>query len=139
MTSELDTRDHSAGDRSRTRAYLRDFLPGVVGYAVVLVPVLTWGQLDGSNPLRFVWALLPVIPALWMVRAVLRHVDRVDDYQRLLLLKGLGVGFAVAMVASVTVGFLGAAGLVMSDAGWVIYAAGMLGWVGASLVGQKRC
>ena len=72
---------------------------------------LVWGHLDGSSPSRFVWALLPVVPTLFIVRAVLRHVDRVDDYQRLLLLKGLGVGFAVAMVAAVTVGFLGAAGM----------------------------
>ena len=43
------------------------------------------------------------------------------------------------MVAAVTVGFLAAAGLVLPDAGWVIYAAGMLGWLGASLVAGKRC
>ena len=99
MTSKLDSRDRSSGDRSRTRAYLRDFLPGVVGYAVVLVPVLAWGHLDGSSPLRFVWALLPVIPALWMVRAVLRHPGRVRRLPGELfsLLKGSSVGFAVAM------------------------------------------
>jgi hypothetical protein len=139
MTSNLDNPRRSTGDRARARAYLRDFLIAMAAYAVVLTAVVTWGQLDGSSPLRFVWALLPVVPALWIVRAVLRHVNRVDDYQRLLLLQGLAVGFAIAMVAAVTVGFLAAAGLVLPDAGWVIYAAGMLGWLGASLVAGKRC
>ena len=139
MTSNLDRRRGSAGDRIRARADLRDFGLAMTGYAIVLSAVLVWGHLDGSSPSRFVWALLPVVPTLFIVRAVLRHVDRVDDYQRLLLLKGLGVGFAVAMVAAVTVGFLGAAGMALPDAGWIIYAAGMLGWLGASLVAQKRC
>ena len=139
MTSNLDTRRGSAGDRIRTRAYLRDFGLAMAGYAIVLTAVLVWGHLDGSSPSRFLWALLPVVPALFIVRAVLRHVDRVDDYQRLILLKGLGVGFAVAMVAAVTVGFLGVAGMALRDAGWIIYAAGMLGWLGTSLVAQKRC
>lgn len=139
MTSNLDRRRGSTGDRIRTRAYLRDFGLAMTGYAVVLTAVLVWGHLDGSSPARFAWALLPVVPTLFIVRAVLKHVERVDDYQRLLLLKGLSVGFAVAMVAAVTVGFLGAAGMALPDAGWSIYAAGMLGWLGASLVALKRC
>jgi hypothetical protein len=54
---------------------------------------------------------------LWVVIAILRHIRRIDDYQRFLLLQGLGVGFAVAMISSVTVGFLAIAGL--SPTNWV--------------------
>ncbi len=138
MTSDLDKSSGSAGDRARTRAYHWDFWPGVVGYAVVLGVVLVWGDLDGTSSWRYLWAVLPVAPALGMVRATLRHIRRIDDYQRLLLLQGLGAGFAMAMVASLTVGFLGIAGLPMRGAGWVVYSAGMLGWLVASRLVQER-
>ncbi len=44
------------------------------------------------------------------MRAVLRHIHRIDDYQRQLLLRGLGVGFATRAPAKsagspVTCGF----------------------------------
>ena len=138
MTSDRDGPRSSAGDRARARAYQWDFWPGMIGYGVVLTAVLLWGHLDGPSPWRFLWAVLPVVPALWIVRAVLRHVHRVDDYQRLLLVPGLGVGFAIAMIASVTTGFLGIAGLPMQAAGWIIYGAGMLGWLVASRLLQQR-
>jgi hypothetical protein len=138
MTSKLDSNDHSAGDRAVTRSYQLDFWPGIAAYAVVLTAVLLWGDLDGSSPWRFVWAVLPVIPSLWIVRAVLRHAKRVDDYQRLLLLQALGGGFAVAMVASVTVAFLEIAGMSFVGIGWIIYGAGMLGWIVTSIVVARR-
>lgn len=138
MTSYLDSASGSAGDRARARAYHRDFWPGMLGYAVVLTAVIVWGQLDGPSAWRYVWALLPVLPALWMVRAVVRHVTRIDDYQRLLLLRGLAVGFAIAMIASLTVGFLGVAGLVLSAAGWIIYGAGMAGWAVSGALARRR-
>ena len=138
MTSDLDSSRSSSGDRARARAYQRDFWPGMTGYGVVLTVVLLWGGLDGPSPWRFLWAVLPVIPALWIVRAVVRHVHRVDDYQRLLLVQSLGVGFAIAMIAAVTAGFLGIAGLPMRSVGWIIYSAGMLGWVVAGRVLPTR-
>ena len=141
MTSSLDRTGGegvSTGDRARARAYYRDFTPGMVGYGVVLGAVLAWGHLDGTSAWRWVWAVLPVLPAAWVVRAVVRHLHRVDEYQRLLLLQGLGVGFAVAMLAAVTVGFLGIAGLPMAAAGWVVYGAGMLAWLVASAVARAR-
>jgi len=138
MTSDLDNSPESAGDRARTQAYHREFWPSIIGYVAVLTAVLIWGGLDGDSPSRFLWALLPVVPALWTVRAVLRHVRRIDDYQQLLLLHGLAVGFAIAMIASLTVGFLGIAGLPMQGGGWVIYSAGMLGWLVAGLLARRR-
>jgi hypothetical protein len=129
MTNDLDRTTLSDGDRARARAYYWDFWPSMVAYGLILTAVLIWGHLDGHSPWRYLWALAPVVPTVWTVRAVVRHVTRLDDYQRLLLLKGLAVGFAVAMIVSVTIGFLGIAGLEMRAAGWVVYGAGMLGWL----------
>ncbi len=137
MTSDLDTDHSSRGDRARTRAYQRDFWPGMVGYAVVLTAVIGAGQLDGHSPWRFVWAVLPVVPAIWVVRAVVRHLARIDDYQRFLLLQGLAVGFAVAMVAALTIGFLDLAKFGVPAPGWIIYSAGMLGWLAGAFTARK--
>ena len=138
MTSKLDNKDRSEGDRAKSRAYQREFWPGIVAYAVVLSGVLVWGHLDGDSPWRFLWAVLPVVPALWIVRAVLRHVRRMDDYYWLFLLQALGGGFAVAMIASVTLAFLEIAGLSVPGVGWIIYGAGMLGWIVSGAVVGRR-
>jgi len=138
MTSDLDNSGSSRGDRARTRAYLIDFLPGIIGYLAVLALVVAFGNLDGSSPWRFLWAVLPVIPALWCLRAVARHIGRIDDYQQRLLLKGIGIGFGVAMITAVTIGFLGIAGMETRFAGWIIFVAGMLGWIVGAAVSAKR-
>lgn len=138
MTNKLDTQGHSEGDRARSRAYQLEFWPGILAYAVVLTAVLLWGDLDGTSPWRFLWAVLPVVPALWIVRAVLRGIRRSDDYQRLLMLQALAGGFAVAMIVSVTMAFLEIAGLQITGTGWLIYAAGMLGWIVVGAVAGRR-
>jgi len=137
MTSHLDTGTRSAGDRARARAYYRDFVPAIGGYTVVMLAVLAWGGLDGGASSRFVWALLPLLPALLVVRAVVRHLRRIDDYQQTLLLRGLSVGFAVAMASAITLGLLEAGGLQVEGAGWLVYGAGMAGWGGAALGGCR--
>ncbi len=42
------------------------------------------------------------------------------------------------MIASLTLGFLGIAGLPMRLSGWVIYGAGMLGWIVGANFAPKR-
>ncbi|HYI34091.1 MAG TPA: hypothetical protein VEX88_11580 [Glaciibacter sp.] len=138
MTRNLDRTDVSVGDRAISRAYQREFWLGMLAYILCLGAMLLWGDLDGESPWRFGWALLPVLPALWVVVAILRHIRRLDDYQQRLLLQGLGVGFALAMVASVTLGFLAVAGLTLPGVPWIIYSAGMLGWLVTTQV-AKNC
>jgi len=94
MTSKLDIGGPNEGDRVRARLFLLDFAPGVIGYLAVLAAVVVWGHLDGQSAWRHLWAVLPVVPALWVVRAVWRHISRVDEYQRLLTLKGIAGGSA---------------------------------------------
>lgn len=138
MTNKLDKADASQGDRATGRAYRREFWPGMIGYILVFIAILLWGDLKGDSPWRVAWAVLPVVPMAWVVVAVLRHIRRIDDYQRFLLLQGLGVGFAVAMISSVTVGLLAIAGITVPGTGWMIYSVGMLGWLVTSGVQRLR-
>jgi hypothetical protein len=140
MTSNLDIRPHdSNGDRQRARAYAVEFGLAMAGYVVVLALVIAHGNLDGDSPWRFLWAVLPVVPALAMLRAATRHYQRVDEFQRGLLLQGTAVGFAGACIAAVTLGLLGAAGLDLAGStAWLIYGAGMVSWGVASLVISRR-
>jgi hypothetical protein len=138
MTSRLDNVGRSASDRAKARAYGREFWPAMAAYALVLAAALSWGGLDGHTPWRFVWALAPVLPAAWIALVVLRHVRRVDEYQKLLLLQSLAVGFAVAMLAAITLGLLAAAGLRLADAPWIVCGAGMIGWALTGLCAGRR-
>lgn len=141
MTSSLDRAGadgRSEGDVVRARAYYRDFFPSIGAYLVVLTAVLVWGHLDGTSPVRWAWALAPALPAVWIVRAVVRHLSRLDDYQRLLQLQSLAVGFAGAMLTAVAVGFLGIAGLPATASGWIVYATGMATWLVAAAVTRNR-
>jgi hypothetical protein len=128
MTSELDSHPGSRGDRARSRAYFRELGAAMATYVVVLLAVSLWGDLQGHSPVRFGLAVLPAIPAAGVAWAVLRHVRRIDDYQRRILLEGLAVGFALAMLASITLGLLAAAGLVVPAAPWIVYGIGMVSW-----------
>lgn len=110
----------------------------MAAYVVVLAAVVVLGDLDGDSPWRFAWTLLPVLPAAWTVRVVLRHVRRVDEYQRLLLLESLAVGFAVAMLSALTLGFLAFAGLQPAATAWIVYGAGMLAWAVTGAVTGRR-
>lgn len=138
MTNNLDNVGVSAGDRALSRTYLREFGVGMVLYVVFLAAMVLWGDLDGDSPWRFAWALLPVAPALWVAAAVFRHIRRIDDYQRQIALQGLGMGFALSMVASVTLGFLSIAGLDIPGMAWIIYGIGMLGWLVATWIATRR-
>jgi energy-coupling factor transporter transmembrane protein EcfT len=110
----------------------------MVAYCIVLVLVLTFGDLDATSPWRFLWAVLPVLPMIWVAVAVIRHLRRLDDYQRRLNLQAFGVGFAVAMGVAITMGLLESAGLQTAATGWIIFGAGMFGWGITSIVVGRR-
>ena len=92
MTSDLDIEvGPSRGDRIRGYAYRREFMGGRVLYAVLLVVAITFGELDGDSRLRFVWAVLSVPGVVAMIVAVWRHVRRLDECQRGLLVGSLAL------------------------------------------------
>jgi hypothetical protein len=93
-----------------------------------------WGDLNGTSPWRLVWAVLPLLPVVWIVILVVLRVRQMDEYQVKLFFPGLAVGFTVAMVTAVTVGTLSSAGLHVPNGGWVVCLTGTLAWVVTNLV-----
>jgi hypothetical protein len=121
-------------ERRAGRAYLREFTPAVVGYVLVLGIIIVLVDFRTAGAWRYPVALLPVIPALWGMWAVFRHLGRIDEMQRALQVDAMAAGFGVAMISSITIGFLALAGLNTNRWGtWIIYSAGMLTWGIASV------
>ncbi len=115
-------------ERRQRDAYLRDFLPAVVGYAVVLAVSLSLVGDDVDSVGEWILVMFPVVPALWGVRAVVRALRLMDEFQRMIQLEAMAAGFAMAMAASITLGFVGVAGTATVGAGWIVYSVGMLTW-----------
>ncbi len=117
-------------DRRAGRRYLLEFLPAMLGYCVALAVIIVAVDFGDAGWWKYPIALIPVIPAVWGMLAVARHAARIDEMQRSLLVDGVAVGFGTAMIAALTLGFLAMAGLDANRWGpWVIYSAGMLGWI----------
>ena len=127
MTS---TKDLSQGDIDKRNSYSRDFWPGVVGYLVALPVTLAIVGQDPDPALRMLM-ILPVIPSLWIVRAVVRFLRRCDERERLIQLEAMAIGFAAAIVSTMTIGFVGLPGnatLFNQLAPWIAFTIAMLGW-----------
>ncbi len=87
-----------------------------------------WGDLHGTSPWRLVWAVLPLLPVVATVIFIVLRVHQMDEYQVKLFFPGLAVGFAVAMVAAVTVGTLNSVGFTAFNGGWLVAVVGVVAW-----------
>lgn len=44
----------------------------MLAYGLVLTASLLWGGLDGHDPVRFAWALAPVVPVAYVAVVLIR-------------------------------------------------------------------
>jgi len=107
-------------------------------YVVAVIVVSLLGR--DTLTKRIVFALVPTVPLVLVVRAVVLWLRAADEYQRLATYRLLAISFAVAMVAAVLMGFAGSAfsGLDPSLGGWVAFLAGMGTWAAGSVRAARR-
>lgn len=130
--------DCTPSERRIGSTYLREFGLGAVGYSILAALVVIVVDYESAGWWKYLVALLPMAPALWVGTAVARHLRRIDEMQRTIQISGMAIGFGTSMIAAMTVGFLTMAGLQLSHVGpWIVFSAGMLGWaIGA---GRTQC
>ena len=135
----MDRDSKSNLDRQQGRAALRDAVPAIIALIVLEAAVAALDLKADSDGWHLAVTLSPMLAGVWLVWVHLRTIRRSDEYQRMLHLEALSIGFAVAMLIAMAGGLL-SGGHVGSDAQYlqVTFIAGVLAWVGALAVRTRR-
>jgi hypothetical protein len=102
------------------RRYLKEFGGSMAAY-VIIVFASVWLLKHNAahSPLRFVLAVLPVVPAAFAMWAAIRYFRGLDELQRRIQLEGLAFSFLATCLIALSWGFLQNAGLPQADVIWV--------------------
>jgi hypothetical protein len=91
-------------------AYFREMFGAVVLYGVLLVVAIRIGRPMEQGVLRTLLLVSPMIGFGLMLWAIARHIGRVDEYIRRLLLESVSLGAGITAGLTFTYGFLENAG-----------------------------
>jgi hypothetical protein len=92
------------------RAYRTELWTAIAVYVVLLLASIRYGRPMDDGLLRTVVLLAPMIGFALMIRAIARHVARIDEYQRLRMLESVALAFAITGAVTFSYGFLETAG-----------------------------
>ena len=88
------------------RRYLREFVPPMVAYLVLVIASM-WLLHHVQQPaLRALVALMPVPPIALAMRAIMRYIRDTDELQRRIELEALSIATALVSLGYLTAGFL---------------------------------
>lgn len=127
-------------DRRNNRAYFKELGGSMLAYVVLLVVALTLfdeARSDAVNLAVMLLPVLPVLPAIGIAWACVRMLQRSDEFVRSRQLEAIAIGFVLAMLASVTLGFLTNV-VTIPGVPWIVYGIGMAGWAFGAIVRGRR-
>lgn len=129
--------------RPAQRRYLREFFPAMAGYVLLLFASATLLPHVASVPLRVMIVLLPIVPIVFVVRAMVRQVMASDELQRRLELEAISIASLSVGLLSFAAAFLRGAGLLPIDNALMLVLPALFGaygiakwWVGRRYRGQ---
>ena len=91
-------------------AYRRELMVAITVYIVLLFGAIRLARPMEDSVLRTLLLVSPMIGFGLMIRAIIRHVARIDEYQRLRMLESFSVAMAITGAVTFTYGFLETAG-----------------------------
>ncbi|MGH8854332.1 MAG: hypothetical protein ACREWI_08640 [Telluria sp.] len=90
--------------------YLRELLGALALYCLLLVLAIRYGRPLEAGAMRTVVLVSPMLGFGLMLWAIARHIGRVDEYVRQLLLESVSLGAGITAGITFTYGFLENAG-----------------------------
>lgn len=97
-------------DKRIKNAYFREMLGAVLLYGALLVLAIRIGRPMEEGALRTLLLVSPMIGFGLMLWAIARHIGRVDEYIRRLILESVSLGAGITAGLTFTYGFLENAG-----------------------------
>lgn len=97
-------------EREAAKLYTREFAGALVAYMAILFSAIYVGKRMDEGVLRTLVLVSPMIGFMLAVWAIARHIRRIDEYMRLLVLEGLAIAAGVTAGLTFTYGFLEGAG-----------------------------
>lgn len=114
-------------EKQMNQTYFRELFGSVFIYVIVLFSI-TWIAKDmPAGLIRTLFALAPMLPALGMLWAIVRHFQRMDEYLRAWSLENVAIAGALTATFSLTYGFLEGVGFPRLSM-FVIWGVFMGGW-----------
>jgi len=90
---------------------IRPLLIPMVLYIGLLAWSLNWLQSHPDSAWRYLVALAPMLPGIFIAIGILRAIRKLDELAQKILLEGMAVSFAFTLVLTLSLGLLGMAGL----------------------------
>jgi hypothetical protein len=123
---------------SAERQYTVRFIAVMIGYSVILFASITaLKTMPPDDPLRYLVALLPVIPVLFGFVAYLRYVRQLDEMQQRIQLEGVAFSLGCTGIITFAMGFLENAGLPPFGMIWVFPMSIVLWSAGIALASRR--
>ena len=101
------------------KRYLKEFIPAMAAYVIVVYVSVWLLKHHEHSALRFLLAVLPVVPAAFAMWAAIRYFRGLDELQRRIQFEGLAFSFLATCLIALSWGFLQNAGLPHADVIWV--------------------
>jgi ABC-type transport system involved in cytochrome bd biosynthesis fused ATPase/permease subunit len=112
------------------RRYLREFLPAMAGYTLsvpISITLLLTAKL--SPAVKVLVALLPVLPMVLVVWAILRNLQRLDELQQRIQTQAICVASTLVGMLTFALGFLQNARLLPSPPWVMLWVLPVMIWV----------
>ncbi len=90
---------------------IRPLLIPVLLYIGLLVWSLNWLQSHPDSAWRYLVALAPMLPGIFIALGILRAIRRLDELAQKILLEGMSVSFFFTLILTLSLGLLSMAGL----------------------------
>jgi type III secretory pathway component EscS len=89
-----------------SKRYAREFIVAMVAYVIVIiVSRLTLNNI-GESSWRFLIALLPVIPVIFLIVGFMRYLSEIDELQQRIQLQAIGFAAGTTGLLTFAYGFL---------------------------------